>query len=515
MKKNILVFPCGSEIALEVYRAVNHSTHFNLIGANSIDDHGQFVFENYIGGLPFITAPDFLEKFGQVIRENNIDAVYPAMDSVIELLKNNEDLLGCKVVSSPIETTQICLSKSRTYKVLENIVKVPKTYTANELVKAGGPFPVFAKPDIGYGSRGAKKISSVEDLKAHLALYPSCILSEFLPGKEYTVDCFTNSNGKLLFAAARERCRIMNGISVNTKPVKENAEEFMDFAQKINETIKFQGAWFYQVKRDANGSLTLLEIASRFGGSSSLFRAQGINFALMSLFDAFDIPVSILRNGYDVVMDRALDNKYKLDLKYSEVFIDFDFLLFNDSYDKATEVLLKELPADMLLENEKTEPKYFHGWAHVKDLKSECDCALFPQDAAYAHHGLSVDLYKLTKIKEKDYIQYRLDEALAYIDRRLKQGLMTEEEYKNKKESFSNLFKPDGNTSEKEILAYPFTYGKQEIDDVFPLKKYKFEDTEFLGPNNYDPLLVSEYRDYMSLPPEEDRKPHYTSIKYF
>ena len=328
MKKNILVFPCGSEIALEVYRAVNHSTHFNLIGANSIEDHGQFVFENYIGGLPFITAPDFLEKFRQVIRENNIDAVYPAMDSVIELLKNNEDLLGCKVVSSPIETTQICLSKSRTYKVLEDVVKVPKTYTVNELVKAGGPFPVFAKPDIGYGSRGAKKISSVEDLKAHLAMYPSCILSEFLPGKEYTVDCFTSSNRKLLFAAARERCRIMNGISVNTKPVKENAEEFMDFAQKINETIKFNGAWFYQVKRDANGKLTLLEVASRFGGSSSLFRAQGINFALMSLFDAFDIPVSVLRNGYDVVMDRALDNKYKLDLKYSEVFIDFDDCIY-------------------------------------------------------------------------------------------------------------------------------------------------------------------------------------------
>lgn len=328
MKKNILVFPCGSEIALEVYRAVNHSTHFNLIGANSIDDHGQFVFENYIGGLPFITDPDFLEKFRQVVRDNNIDAVYPAMDAVIELLKSNEDFLGCKVVSSPIETTQICLSKSRTYKVLENVVKVPKTFTADELVIAGEPFPVFAKPDIGYGSRGAKKISSVEDLKAHLALYPSCILSEFLPGKEYTVDCFSSHNGDLLFAAARERCRIMNGISVNTKPVKENAEEFVEFAKRINSAIKFNGAWFYQVKRDANGKLTLLEVASRFGGSSSLFRAQGINFALMSLFDAFDIPVSVLRNGYDVIMDRALDNKYKLDLKYSEVFVDFDDCIY-------------------------------------------------------------------------------------------------------------------------------------------------------------------------------------------
>lgn len=328
MKKNILVFPCGSEIALEVYRAVNHSTHFNLIGANSIEDHGQFVFENYIGDLPFITSPDFLEKFRQVICDNNIDAIYPAMDAVIELLKSNEDFLGCKVVSSPIETTQICLSKSKTYKVLENVVKVPKTFIANELVIAGKPFPVFAKPDIGYGSRGAKKISSVEDLKAHLALYPSCILSEFLPGKEYTVDCFSSHNGELLFAAARERCRIMNGISVNTKPVKESAEEFEEFAKKINSAIKFSGAWFFQVKRDKNGELTLLEVASRFGGSSSLFRAQGINFALMSLFDAFDIPVSILRNGYDVIMDRALDNKYKLNLKYSEVFVDFDDCIY-------------------------------------------------------------------------------------------------------------------------------------------------------------------------------------------
>ena len=41
--KNILVFPCGSEIALEIYRSLRYSTHFKLIGANSLDDHGKFV----------------------------------------------------------------------------------------------------------------------------------------------------------------------------------------------------------------------------------------------------------------------------------------------------------------------------------------------------------------------------------------------------------------------------------------------------------------------------------------
>jgi len=324
-KKNILVFPCGSEIALEVYRSVKNSTHFNLIGASSVDDHGKFVFEDYVGGLPFITSPDFIPAIKKVVADRVVDAIYPAMDAVIEILKRNEGELGCKVIAPDVETTQICLSKSKTYKVLEGTIKTPRTFSAAELLQTGeSSFPVFAKPDIGYGSRGAKKITSAEDLKAHLELYPSCIFSEFLPGKEYTVDCFTASNGDMLFAAARERCRIMNGISVNTKPVNENAKEFEDFARKINGAIKFKGAWFYQVKRDANGELTLLEVASRFGGSSSLFRAQGINFALMSLFDAFGIPVAILRNNYDVEMDRALDNKYKLSVKYSEVFVDFD-----------------------------------------------------------------------------------------------------------------------------------------------------------------------------------------------
>jgi len=200
---------------------------------------------------------------------------------------------------------------------------------------------------------------------------------------------------------------------------------------------------------------------------------------------------------------------------------DFDFLLFDDTYEKATEVLAKELPADLMLEDEKTEPKYFHAWAHVKDLKSECDCALFPQDNIYKNHGLSVDLYKLTKIKEKDFAAYRLDQAMSYIDRRKKLGFITEEDYEKKKEAFLREFKEreakeqSTSSSEKEILAYPFTYGKQELSDVFPLKKYKFEGFEFLGPNNYEPLLISEYGDYMSLPPEKDRVPHYNSVKFF
>ena len=320
MKKNILVFPCGSEIALEVYRSVKNSSHFNLIGASSVDDHGKYVYENYIGGIPYLTEPSFLETIKRIVIEKHIDAIYPAMDSVIEFLTTNNDYIGCKVIASCSQTAKICVSKRKTYEMLIGTVKTPHIYNSVEETNC---YPVFIKPDVGYGSRGAKTIYNKKELTLALEKAPSSIICEHLSGDEYTVDCFTDRNGNLIVVKPRKRCRVMNGISVNTKPVLDTGE-FMDFAKKINNKIKFNGAWFFQVKRDSNGFLTLLEIASRFAGSSSLFRAKGINFALMSLYNAFDIPISVVENDYDVEMDRALDNKYKINISYNEVFVDFD-----------------------------------------------------------------------------------------------------------------------------------------------------------------------------------------------
>ena len=152
MKKNILVFPCGSEIALEFYRSVHFSPHFRLIGANSIDDHGRFVYDEYVGTVPFITSSDFIPVINGIVQKYKIDAIFPAMDSVISILKNNENILGCKVICSPVETVDICLSKYRTYMALNAYILTPRLYTYNEI----DTFPIFAKPDVGYGSRGTK-----------------------------------------------------------------------------------------------------------------------------------------------------------------------------------------------------------------------------------------------------------------------------------------------------------------------------------------------------------------------
>jgi hypothetical protein len=316
----ILVFPCGSEVALEIHQSLKYSRHIEMIGGTSVDDHGKYVFKECIENIPFATEDNFIDTLKNIVKEHNIDAIYPAMDSVIYTVKNAEAELGCKVISSPLQTTELCLSKNRTYERLQYVIKTPEVYNHSAEVNN---YPVFIKPDQGYGSRGAQKVQNGGELELLLSESLSkMIISEYLPGDEYTIDCFTNFKGELLFSGARKRNRISNGISVNTFEISD--PKFKVLAIAINDEIEFRGAWFFQVKKDVNDEYKLLEVASRLGGSSSLFRLKGINFALLSIFDQFDLTVGIQENTYEISLDRALDSKYKINIEFDTVYIDFD-----------------------------------------------------------------------------------------------------------------------------------------------------------------------------------------------
>lgn len=319
--RNILVFPCGSEVALEVREACRFSRHFHLIGASSADDHGRFVYDDYVGGLPYLDDPRFVGELARVVAERRIDAVVPAMDSAIVSLKTHEAEIGCVVVAPPLVTCETCLSKRLTYEALRGAVPLPCDYTglpAEEL-----PYPVFAKPEVGYGSRGAARIDDVQSLATHLARHPGCLVLEYLPGEEYTIDCFTDRHGRLLYAAGRTRGRVRNGISVRTE-FPEAQEEFAEFAARVNEDMEMRGGWFVQVRRDASGELRLLEVAARPAGSSAASRARGVNLPLLSLFDALAYDVAVEAGGYGVVLDRALCDRFECAVQYGCAYVDYD-----------------------------------------------------------------------------------------------------------------------------------------------------------------------------------------------
>ena len=194
---------------------------------------------------------------------------------------------------------------------------------------------------------------------------------------------------------------------------------------------------------------------------------------------------------------------------------DFDLFLFDDTYDSTVETLRKELPDNLFVEDEKSEPLFFHGWARVKDLKSEVDFSQFPQDGVYAHHGLCVDLFRCKKMKMADLCEWRKKQARAYLERRLLHNFITKDEYEQKLAVLTaNIINEERETVTSNTEIFAMAVKDIKCDDVFPLKKYKFDDYTFVGPNNADSILTHFYGDYMKLPKEEDRIPHYSSVEF-
>jgi hypothetical protein len=321
MKRRILVFPSGSEIGLEIHRSVEYSNHFEMIGGSSIDDHGSFVYKTNINNIPFVDSPNLINQLNMIIGENQIDAIFPTMDSVIAKLSANREIIKCKVISPSYETCKICLSKKLTVQYFSDTVKVPHLFSTLEKVEK---YPIFLKPDIGYSSRGTLLAKNKNVAEAHLLENPNCLIFEYLPGKEYTIDCFTNAKGEVLFFGARERLRISNGIAVRTETIWDQQDRFATIVNKVNQSLNMRGAWFIQLKEDIDGELTLLEIACRLGGSSSLYRMAGVNFALLTIFDYFGHDVKIINSRLNIVQDRALLSRYKVDVKFDTAYFDLD-----------------------------------------------------------------------------------------------------------------------------------------------------------------------------------------------
>lgn len=326
MKKNVLVFPCGSEIGLEIYRSLYASTHVELYGASSVSDHGSYVYERYVDGVPFVDDPEFIPALNKIIDEQKIDFIFPAHDSVVLKLaqaKGNGSL-HCEVVTSPLATCEVVRSKKATYAALHDVVSTPRVYDDINAV-GSSDLPVFLKPDVGQGSKGTQKARTIEDIAFYTQKDSTLLIVEYLPGKEYTVDCFTDRHGELRFCAGRERKRISSGISVSSARVDD--ERFRTLARRINDMLQFNGAWFFQVKERQNRDLVLMEVATRIAGTMGLERCMGANLALLSVFNAMGMDVDIFENNYQLTIDRALENSYKHSIVYDHVYLDFDDLV--------------------------------------------------------------------------------------------------------------------------------------------------------------------------------------------
>lgn len=87
---NVLIFPGGSEIGLEINNSLKYSKLVKVFGRTSANDHSDYVYPDLISDIPDIIESDFIEVLNSLIEKYTIACIYPALDMVQTYLTEHE-----------------------------------------------------------------------------------------------------------------------------------------------------------------------------------------------------------------------------------------------------------------------------------------------------------------------------------------------------------------------------------------------------------------------------------------
>ena len=196
----------------------------------------------------------------KIIETEKINFILPCGDHDLLILSTYKDELhdmGVTTFVSSRKTIDICRDKYNFWK-----------YCSESFLSPYMPKPidaVFEKPNIGSGSRGVKLIKAKDNNT----------LWEYLPGMEYTVDVFCNSESKIISTSIRKRLGVKAGISVKSEIIRHKQIEEM--SELICHSLSINGPCCIQFKEDKNGNPKIIECNPRLGGGTFITTLAGIN----------------------------------------------------------------------------------------------------------------------------------------------------------------------------------------------------------------------------------------------
>jgi hypothetical protein len=329
MKKyNVAVFPCGTEIANEIINSLTNHKYFKLIFASSEGSS----FCNYrnqdINILPYVSDNSFLDELNSFINNKNIDFIIPAHDDVAYQLAYYENNINAKIIGQTKQVNDIVRFKDVTYSHFKNLLPLAALFDKEP---SENDYPIFTKPKRGQGSQNSLQLNNKIEFDNFFSTntIDDFVIMECLTNEEFTIDCFSDK-GNVLYFGARTREKTTRGISVQSTFISDKNlnKEFEKYANLISENLNMNGVWFYQMKFDKNNNLKLLEVGSRVSGTMMLNRARGVNFIELALYQKLDYNVEVIVNDIEISLARALVPKYKHNINYENLYIDFDDTLF-------------------------------------------------------------------------------------------------------------------------------------------------------------------------------------------
>jgi len=234
------------------------------------------------------------------------------------------ELAGVRLLVSPTASLEIANNKSRVYEFLQwrgiavpnfRIIDGSAPLATDQFKTAveelGYPQKkVCFKPSVSNGSRGFRIVTeqiNESDLlfnykpnATYINLqnairilssghFPELLVSEYLPGEEFSVDCLA-AHGEPVLIVPRLRKKMINGISVEGEFVKQ--ENIIAYCAQIIKELQLHGNIGIQVKGSVTDQFFILEINPRVQGTISAALGAGVNLPVLAVKQELQLPIS-------------------------------------------------------------------------------------------------------------------------------------------------------------------------------------------------------------------------------
>ena len=316
----VLVTGAGTATAISVLKGLRSQCEVP-VRVTAADSQGSvagaYLADDFVR-VPSATDPTFAHDVEDICKRWGIDLVIPIVDpEFLPLAEAAEDFLANRTrvaISSP-RAISICGDKVLQAQFLKSLgLPVAKIHELSKAMAGDVPFPLFVKPRRGArASIGAQRVDDLKELEVATRDLDTPLVQEFIEGPEYTIDTFSDFEGRFIAAMPRIRLETKAGVSVKGRTVDE--PELVAAARTITQALPIIGPSNIQCFRRPDGSFIVSEVNPRFSGGLALSVAAGLSspLLLLKLVRGETVDASQLTLRYGVTMVRYWQEVFTYD----------------------------------------------------------------------------------------------------------------------------------------------------------------------------------------------------------